>query len=89
MTDSSSGVRRRSLREDLLADLQQGTSRIPAAGPAAQPGSPLGKTAETTTVELRITPRLWSPAGWTALPEGNGFVVSVGPVRLSLGLRRN
>ena len=91
-TDSSSGDRGRSLRDDLLADLQQGPSRIPtpSAGPVPEPRSATAtaSTAETPTVELRITPRAWSPAHWRPLPQGGGFVVSVGPVRLSLERRQ-
>ena len=78
--------RRRSLHDDLLADLQQGPTRPPAPGAAPRPEPPLPFPTPATTpaVELRITPRNWSPAGWTS--TGGGFVFSVGPVRLSLGL---
>jgi hypothetical protein len=96
VTDPVSGERRRSLHEDLLADLQQSAHRIPisAVGPVPERRAPVTSTEQTSTeqaptVELRITPRSWSAAGWTALPQGSGFVVSVGPVRLSLGLRRD
>lgn len=85
--------RGRSLRDDLLHDLQQGPSRpltpaapTPSPSPAPRPSSTA--PPETPSVELRITPRSWSPVGWSLLPSGAGFVVSAGPVRLSLGRAR-
>ena len=85
---TSSGDRGRSLRDDLLDDLRQAPTRVPTPGAAPMPElpAPAASAPETPTVELRFTPRSWSPAEWTALPRGGGFVLSVGPVRLSLGL---
>jgi hypothetical protein len=78
--------RGRSLRDDLLADLQQGPSRPPiptAPTPAPEPQVSFATSAETPSVELRITPRSWSPVAWSS--HGGGFVVSAGPLRLTLG----
>jgi hypothetical protein len=89
MTDEPPAERRgRSLRDDLLHDLQQGTPRpptptTPAPAPHAEPRPPFAAPAVTPSVELRITPRSWSPLAWTS--SARGFVVSAGPVRLSLG----
>ena len=83
--------RRRTLQDDLLADLRQ--SPPLAAAPPAQP-APTTPATETATgaapaVELRITPRTWSAAGWRRRPDGDGVTISLGPVCLSLGnLRR-
>ena len=91
---SASEARGRSLRDDLLDDLRQGSTRTPGpgagpgAGPASEPRPSPAPSTQTPTVELRITPRSWSPAEWRPLPRGGGFVLSVGPVRLSLGLRK-
>ncbi len=87
--DPGNGDRGHSLREDLLADLRQGSTRTPSPGsaPAPEPRFPSAPAEETPTVELRFTPRSWSPAGWSPLPSGAGFVVNVGPVQLSVGRR--
>ena len=81
--------RRRSLRDDLLDDLLRGTTRSPApVVTPPQPRAPSVPTLETPAVEVRITPRAWASAGWTLLPGGDGFVISLGPIRLSLGRLR-
>jgi hypothetical protein len=89
--DTSSESRDRSLTDDLLDDLRQGASRpaTPVTPPAeprlrAKTGTP--ETAETPTVELKFTPRAWSPLEWAPRPRGGGFTLSVGPVRVSLAL---
>ena len=74
---------RRTLQDDLLDDLRQAPVR-PAAAPAtarAEDAAPEPAPA----VELRITPRTWSAAGWTRRPGGDGVTISLGPVCLSLG----
>jgi hypothetical protein len=79
-------TRGRSLRDDLLHDLQQGTPRPPTPttpAPHAEPRPASAAPAVTPSVELRITPRAWSPLAWSSTAAG--FVVSAGPVRLSLG----
>jgi len=96
VTASDPGARRRSLSDDLLADLEQGVPRTPT--PSATPRLPAAKPApsvadepdapQTPTVELRITPRSWSPAGVAALPDGGGVAVSLGPLRVSLWRNR-
>jgi hypothetical protein len=96
VTASDPGARRRSLSDDLLADLEQGaprtptpsaSPRTPAAAPAA-PVQPAPDAPQTPTVELRITPRSWSSAGVAPLPDGGGVAVSLGPLRVSLWRNR-
>ena len=85
-TDPSSGARQRTLRDDLLEDLRGGATRTPSpVATTPQPQLPFVPSPETPTVELRITPRSWSPVGWSSPPSGGGFVLTVGPIRLSLG----
>jgi hypothetical protein len=98
MTAPDPGARRRSLSDDLLEDLKQGAPRTPSpmparpataavvAAPEVEEATP--ESAQTPTVELRITPRSWSPAGVTPLPEGGGVAVSLGPLRVSLWRNR-
>jgi hypothetical protein len=75
-----------SLQDDLLADLQQAPAR-PTAAPATAPAA--DTAGQDPVVELRITPRAWSAAGWTRRPGGDGVTISLGPVCLTLGnLRR-
>ena len=96
MTASDPGARRRSLTDDLLADLEQGAPRTSPSVPSPrEPLAPVPVTVEpapeapqTPTVELRITPRSWSPAGVAPLPDGGGVAVSLGPLRVSLGRTR-
>lgn len=97
MTASDPGTRRRSLSDDLLADLEQGAPRTPtpsasprppiAAVPTA-PAEPAPDAPQTPTVELRITPRSWSHAAVAPLPDGGGVAVSLGPLRVSLWRNR-
>jgi hypothetical protein len=96
-TAPSSAARRRSLQDDLLDDLRQGPARSSAApAPVAWETSSRAEVptdialpaAATPAVELRITPRSWSSAGWTRRPEGDGLTLSLGPVCLSLGRLR-
>jgi hypothetical protein len=76
----SGSARRRTLQDDLLDDLRQAPVRpAPAPAPAQE------AIAAAPAVELRITPRAWSAAGWTRRPGGDGVTISLGPVRLSLG----
>ena len=96
MTASDPGARRRSLTDDLLADLEQGAPRTSTPVPSPrQPLAPVPATVEavpeapqTPTVELRITPRSWSPAGVASLPDRGGVAVSLGPLRVSLWRNR-
>ena len=96
MTASDPGARRRSLTDDLLADLEQGAPRTPTPSaspkrPAVAPepsAPPVASDPETPTVELRITPRSWSHAGVAPLPDGGGVAVSLGPLRVSLWRNR-
>jgi hypothetical protein len=78
----SGSARHRTLQDDLLDDLRQAPVRpAPAPAPARD-----GAAAEPApAVELRITPRSWSAAGWTRRPGGDGVTISLGPVCLSLG----
>lgn len=97
MTASDPGARRRSLTDDLLADLEQGAPRTPTPTasprrPAAvptPPADPAPGASRTPTVELRITPRSWSSAGVAPLPDGGGVAVSLGPLRVSLWRNRS
>jgi hypothetical protein len=87
---------RRSLSDDLLDDLKQGAPRTPNRPTAtAEPTATTVVSREaapdappTPTVELRITPRSWSPAGVAPLPDGGGLAVSLGPLRVSLWRNR-
>jgi hypothetical protein len=97
VTAPDAGARRRTLTDDLLADLEQGAPRTPGPSPSAarvQPSPPAEirepetSAPQTPTVELRITPRSWSPAGVAPLPEGGGVAVSLGPLRVSLWRNR-
>jgi hypothetical protein len=92
-----SNTRPRSLQDDLLDDLRRVPDRASAApvAPASvayspEPASrvPALASAPTPAVELRITPRSWSSAGWTRRPEGDGLTINLGPVCLSLGRLR-
>jgi hypothetical protein len=74
-----------SLRDDLLHDLKQ-TPRTPnptTPAPQPEPRPASAASPATPSVELRITPRAWSPLAWSS--SAGGFVVSAGPLRLSLG----
>jgi hypothetical protein len=93
-TSPRSGARARSLQDDLLDDLRRGPDHASAAPVAAalMASPPEGALrvpalapAPTPAVELRITPRSWSSAGWTRRPEGDGLTINLGPVCLSLG----
>jgi hypothetical protein len=86
---------RRSLSDDLLDDLKQGAPRTPPRPPAAAepaaapvPREAVSDPPQTPPVELRITPRAWSAAGVTPLPDGGGLAVSLGPLRVSLWRNR-
>jgi hypothetical protein len=74
---------RRTLQDDLLDDLRQAPV-LPAAAPAT-PRAEDAAPEPAPAVELRITPRTWSAAGWTRRPGGDGVTISLGPVCLSLG----
>jgi hypothetical protein len=96
-TAPRSGARPRSLQDDLLDDLRRGpaaTSAAPATGasvaspPEVAPKTSVIAAAPTPALELRITPRSWSSAGWTRRPDGDGLAINVGPVWLSLGRLR-
>ena len=96
-TAPRSGARPRSLQDDLLDDLRRGPDRAGAAPvtassvaspPEAAPRVSALAPTPTPAVELRITPRSWSSAGWTRRPEGDGLTVNLGPVCLSLGRLR-
>jgi hypothetical protein len=96
-TAPRSVARPRSLQDDLLDDLRRGPDHAGAASvtaasvvsPAkAAPSVPALAPTPTPAVELRITPRSWSSAGWTRRPEGDGLTINLGPVCLSLGRLR-
>lgn len=85
----------RSLQDDLLDDLRRGpvgTSGAPLTAasvawpPDAAEGASVVAAAPTPAVELRITPRSWSPLGWTR--RSDGLTVNLGPLCLSLGHHR-
>jgi hypothetical protein len=97
-TAPRSGARSRSLKDDLLDDLRRGPDHASAAPvtaasvgspPEAAPRFPALAPTPTPAVELRITPRSWSSAGWTRRPEGDGLTINLGPVCLSLGRLRS
>jgi hypothetical protein len=96
VTASDPGARRRSLTDDLLADLEQGAPRTPTpstppnrpAVPTPEPPAPVAETPQSPTVELRITPRSWASAAVAPLPDGGGVAVSLGPLRVSLWRNR-
>ena len=75
---------RRTLQDDLLDDLRQAPVR-PAAAPTSACAQEEVAAEPAPAVELRITPRTWSAAGWTRRPGGDGVTISLGPVCLSLG----
>ncbi len=83
--------RPRTLQEDLLDDLRQATP-MPAGPPAGHqpaPAPPAAAPAEPRSalgVELRVTPQRWTAVSWRSLPGWTGFVLSAGPVRLSIGV---
>jgi hypothetical protein len=87
--------RPRTLQDDLLADLRQ-AAPIPIARPkvddsASVPAERSDHTdPETVTVDVRITPLRWSAPSLRPRGTGSGFVVTVGPVRISVprGRRR-
>jgi hypothetical protein len=80
---------RRSLTDDLLDDLRQGAPRPVAPAATPRPSAPpVAAADDTATVELRITPRAWVPLAWDGHPARGGLRVSLGPVRLSVGLPR-
>ena len=96
-TAPRSGARPRSLQDDLLADLARGpdhdsaapvTAASAASPPEAAPKASVHAAEPTPAVELRITPRSWSAAGWTRRSDGDGLTIKLGPVRLSLGRLR-
>jgi hypothetical protein len=93
-TAPRSGARPRSLQDDLLDDLARGPGRVSAAPvtaaspPEAAPRASADAAEPTPAVELRITPRSWSSAGWTRRSDGDGLTIKLGPVRLSLGRLR-
>ncbi len=96
-TAPRSGARPRSLQDDLLDDLHRGPAHASAAPvtppsaasrPEAAPRATALAAAPTPALELRITPRSWSSAGWTRRSEGDGLTISLGPVCLSLGRLR-
>ena len=80
-------ARRRTLQDDLLADLRQGppVAAAPPAPPARTAPATEAAPGPAPAVELRITPRTWSAAGWRRRPGGDGVTLSLGPVCLSLG----
>ncbi len=93
MTVDATAARRRTSRNDLLDDLLQAAT--PSAGPVAPtpttvataaPQPPSVPSSDTPALELRLTPWSWTLPTWRFLPAEGGWVISVGPVRLSLGL---
>lgn len=76
-------------REDLLADLQGEASARPAAPtspPQATPGAARGPA--TPALDVSVTPLRWSlPRVGPAAGGGLGLAVTIGPVKVSLGLR--
>jgi hypothetical protein len=90
------GARRRTLQDDLLDDLRQAPDRRTAAAmpvhratteSAVEPASAADPRA--LAVEVRISPRSWTGAGWVRRPGGDGVMINLGPVRLSLGNLRS
>ena len=80
--------RPRTLQADLLADLRQaGPMPIPrpkaehSALPAERPNPPV---PETPTVDIRVTPLHWSAPSIRPGSTGTNFVLTAGPVRLSI-----
>lgn len=96
---TSSAVRPRTLRDDLIDELRH-AAPMPTAPPRADvPGEvvPAGRTADrsppgssrTPTLELRVTPTLWWGLRIKTLGQKSGFVIGAGPVQLSLtGFKR-
>jgi hypothetical protein len=87
MTDA---VRPPSLQEGLLQDLLQ-TAPMPDPRPAAHRSRPRrtpppGATQRTPPVELRVTPTRWRAPGLRPGADGQGLVLSAGPLRVSVGL---
>jgi hypothetical protein len=84
MTAAPGSAHRRTLQDELLDDLRQAPDR-PAAVPVPAAGAARASAASESApaVELRITPRSWTAAGWTRRPDG--VTISLGPVRLALG----
>lgn len=74
-------------RDDLLADLQDEVATRPAAPPTPPPAAADGAAAPTPTFGLELTPLRWSLPSVRPAPRGAGLAVSVGPVRVSLGVR--
>ena len=90
--DVIAGTRRRTSGTDLLDDLLQAAT--PSQGPTpatattvatVDPQPPSVPSSETPTLELRLTPWSWALPAWRFLPAEGGWVISVGPVRLSVG----
>jgi hypothetical protein len=81
--------RPRTLQDDLLADLRQAapmpTARPDVADSASVPAERSDHPSpETATVDVRITPLRWSAPSFRPRGTGSGFVVTAGPVRISV-----
>jgi hypothetical protein len=78
-----------SLQADLLADLRQATP-MPIARPGGDTPPPVPAERrnptdpQTPTVDVRLTPRRWSAPSVRSPGTGTGFVLTVGPVRVSV-----
>jgi hypothetical protein len=84
-----SSPRPRTLQDDLLADLRQAAPmpipRFEADPSASLPADRSQRTdAGTPTVHVSLTPRRWSAPSLRPGGAGSGFVVTAGPVRVSI-----
>jgi hypothetical protein len=84
-------MRNRTLGDELLDDLRR-AAPMPVAQPSREVAVPVESvpaTAETPTIDVQVTPRLWWGLRMKTLGEGPGVVIGAGPVRISFtGFRR-
>ena len=79
----------RTLQADLLADLRE-AAPMPIARPKADDSAPVAAersdptVPETPTVDVRVTPWRWSAPSIRRSGNGTGFVLTAGPVRVSI-----
>ncbi|SDY91235.1 hypothetical protein SAMN05661080_04992 [Modestobacter sp. DSM 44400] len=78
--------RSRTMHNDLLQDLRQAAP--PAVRPPVEdrpPRPPRLTPPQTPAAELRFTPRRWSNPALRRLPGGDGLVLHLGPLQLTVG----